>query len=124
MTLQAQERPGGLRVLHATGELDVVSVPPLLPTVPGLVAGAAGVVLDLGGVVFLDSSGVRLVDRLARECGATGTAFRVSAPRGAPARRVLELVGMAAVLGADDVATALAELPTCPGVPPPGARAS
>lgn len=98
----------GVRVLRGEGDLDVVDAPPLLPQAASLVAGARGVVLDLSAVTFFDSSAVRLVDRLAREASRAGAVYRVVAPPGGAARRVLELVGMAAGLADDDLATALA----------------
>ena len=84
------DRDGGTTVLRATGDLDVAAVPALLPEVPALVSAAGSVVLDLSAVTFFDSSGVRLVDTLTRECGARATPFRVVAPPGGPTRRVLE----------------------------------
>jgi anti-sigma B factor antagonist len=97
----------GVRVLRATGELDIASVPAMLPLVSGLVDGARRVVLDLTSVTFFDSSGVRLVDRLLRECRRTGAPVRVVAPPGNRARRVLEVVGMAGTLVCDDVPSAV-----------------
>ncbi|HVM29101.1 MAG TPA: STAS domain-containing protein [Mycobacteriales bacterium] len=107
MTLQRVDRDDGARILRASGELDVVVVPALLPSVTGLVDGVSAVVLDLTDVTFFDSSGVRLVDRLMRECARAGPGFRVVAPRGHPARRVLEIVGLAGSLVAEDLAAAL-----------------
>ena len=107
MTITPQERPGGVRVLQAAGELDVVTVPPLLAAARDAAAGATGVVLDLTGVTFFDSSGVRLVDRLCREAARSQASVRVVAPAGSPARRVLEVVGMGPLV-ADDVDTAVA----------------
>ena len=107
MTVETLPDDGGVRVLRATGEVDVTVVPALLADVASMVAGASGVVLDLTPATFFDSSGVRLVDRLSRECGRTSTPFRVAAPPGSPGRRVLELVGMARLLADDDLATAL-----------------
>lgn len=97
----------GVRVLRATGDLDVRSVPPLLDEVPALVEGARAVVLDLSEVPFFDSSGVRLLDRVARTCGSSGVAFRAVAPPSSPPRRVLDLVGMTALLASDDLPAAL-----------------
>jgi anti-sigma B factor antagonist len=94
-------------VLRARGELDVAVVPDLLPQLPAMVSAAEAVVLDLTAVTFFDSSGVRLVDQLTRECGARATPFRVVAPPGGPTRRVLELVGMADALASDDLAAAI-----------------
>ena len=99
----------GVRVVHASGEVDVTVVPAVLAGVPALVAGARGVVLDLSDVTFFDSSGVRLVDRLGREAAGAGVRFRVAAPPGGAARRVLELVGLA-TLADDDRATAVARV--------------
>jgi anti-anti-sigma factor len=97
----------GVRVLRATGDLDARSVPPLLEQVPALVGGAGAVVLDLSSVPFFDSSGVRLLDRVARTCGRSGVPFRAVAPPGTPARRVLDLVGLGPLLASDDLTTAL-----------------
>lgn len=106
MSVEAREHDGA-RVLRATAELDAAVVPELLTQVPQLVAGTGGVVLDLSEVTFFDSSGVRLVDRLARECRHSDAGFLVVAPPGGSARRVLEIVGMATALVVDDLPTAL-----------------
>lgn len=110
MSIEARdsaEHPG-TRLVRATGDVDVATVPAVLPRVPDLVAGADGVLLDLTAVTFFDSSGVRLVDRLARECGRSGAAFRVVAPPGSRGRRVLELVQLADPYVVDDVEAGLA----------------
>lgn len=108
MRLQALPDEDGVRVLRAEGELDVISVPPVLASTASLVQGAHGVVLDLSRVTFFDSSGVRLVDRLSREAARVRAAYRVVAPSGSTARRVLELVGLATLLADEDLPAALA----------------
>jgi anti-sigma B factor antagonist len=108
------DRGDGVRLLCAHGELDAVVAPSLLPDVPSLVASARGVVLDLSDVTFFDSSGVRLVDRLARECGRLEAPFQVVAPPGSACRRVLELVGMAADLARDDLTAAIEAVQPAP----------
>lgn len=107
MTVQPVHDHDGLRVLRAEGELDVTTVPPVLAVAASLVEGARGVVLDLSAVTFFDSSGVRLVDRLSREASRVGAAYRVVAPTASTARRVLDLVGLAALLADEDLETAL-----------------
>lgn len=97
----------GVRVVQASGELDVTCAPALLPEVESLVCGAPALVLDLSAVSFFDSAGVRLADRIARECDREGAGFRIVAPPGSRARRVLELVGMSGQLVDDDLATAV-----------------
>ena len=72
-----------------------------------VVDDAQVVVLDLAQVTFLDSAGVRLVDRLARGCAERSVPWRLVAPRGSVARRVLELVGMDGPEVAEDRAAAL-----------------
>ncbi|MCW2620463.1 MAG: anti-sigma factor antagonist, partial [Frankiales bacterium] len=84
-----------VRVLQAAGELDIVSVTPLLAQLDEWTAGAAGVVLDLTDVTFFDSFGVHLVDALARQASVHGAAFRIVAPKGTAVHRVLEIVGLA-----------------------------
>jgi anti-sigma B factor antagonist len=98
----------GVRVVRARGELDVAVAPGLVPRVPELVAGADALVLDLTQVAFLDSSGVRLVNRFARECGGHDVPFAVVAPSGGIPRRVLEIVGFGPPLVLDDLAAAVA----------------
>ncbi len=110
MTLRAED-PGvtGVRVLTAAGEIDAVVAPGLQADLPLAVEGVSAVVLDLSGVTFFDSAGVRLIDTLARACAASGTGLRVVAPPGSTARRVLEIVGMGGGV-VDDVATARSTL--------------
>ena len=108
MTVQSEAGDGGVRVLRAEGELDITSVPSMLAGAASWVEGSTGVVLDLSAVTFFDSSAVRLVDRLAREASRAGVGYRVVAPTGTVSRRVLELVGLAALLADEDLPTALA----------------
>ena len=107
MTILVVPEPGPALLLHASGELDIAAVPGLLPQVPELLSDASAVVLDLRDVAFFDSSGVRLVDCIARECGRRSAPFRVVAPPGYPARRVLEMVGMTHGLVSDALDQAL-----------------
>ena len=97
----------GVRVLQASGEVDVTGVPNVLARLSELVSGASAIVLDLSPVTFFDSAGVRLVDQLARASHRAGAPFRVAAPPLTAGRRVLEIVGMGALLS-DDLPTAVA----------------
>lgn len=115
MTVEPLPDDAGVRVLRGAGELDLTTVPALLAQAAPLVAGVRGVVLDLSAVTFFDSSAVRLVDRLAREASRSGAGFRVVAPPGCTARRVLELVGLASALADDDLPTAVATVAAGPG---------
>jgi anti-sigma B factor antagonist len=56
--------------------------------------GALGLVVDLSGVNYLDSAGVRLVLRLATELDRRGRRLGVVGPADAPVRSVLELTAV------------------------------
>ena len=58
---------------------------------------ARGLVLDLSAVTFLDSTGLRLVFRLARRLRDRQQSLRLVVPEGARISRVLSLSGVAAV---------------------------
>lgn len=100
----------GVQLVRAHGEIDVVTARSALAGLPELVRASSALVLDLSEVTFFDSSGVRLVDALAREIFKQDSAFRVVAPTGSRARRVLDLVGMTDPLVCEDVATAVAQV--------------
>lgn len=96
MKVRAVPDEDGVRLLQAEGELDVVTAVRVGDELPGLLDGARSVVLDLTGVSFLDSAGVRLVDGLTRRCDRAQVAFALVAPAGGRARRALDLAGMGA----------------------------
>lgn len=105
--------PGGpddVRVLRASGELDVVTWQEEVGGVPSLVPPDRPLVLDLTDVTFFDSAGVRMLDALARESAKYGQSFRVVAPPASRSRRVLDLVGLGDGLACDDLATALGQV--------------
>lgn len=102
MSVQPVDDGDGLRVLVVRGDLDAAVAPELLAQAEELVGAARDVVLDLSDVDFVDSGGLRLVDRLHRTADATGATFGVLAHEGSQARRLLDLVGMGALLLDDD----------------------
>lgn len=109
MTVEQIPPPAdGVEVLALSGELDIASVPALADRIEALGRQAVRLVLDLTEVEFFDSAGVRLVDRLARDCARRGGCLRLVAPPGNRARRVLELVGLSDPLVCDDRAAAVA----------------
>ena len=118
VVVTAPSRPQEPHVLSLSGELDVVSVPHVLEQVPDLVADASALVVDLRGLSFLDSSGVRFLHRLAHTCAGSGTGMRVVAPPECRARRVLDIVGMTLLVDDDmDAARAALRTPDEPGPP-------
>lgn len=87
----AHEAPEAV-VVTAAGELDLVGAPRLLQALPG--AGDAPVVLDLGAVSFMDSSGLRSLLEARQACADAGRGFAIARPSDA-VLRVLELVDLA-----------------------------
>lgn len=101
------EDVAGASVVVLGGEVDARVTPDVRFRLQDVVEQSRPVVLDLSEVSFFDSSGVRLVDLLARGCTAHGVGWRVVAPRGSAARRVLELVEMVGPEVVEDRAAAL-----------------
>lgn len=84
-------------VVELEGELDLASLPAVGATVDQLLARPPQpVVLDLGGLTFLDSSGVTLLVRLANHFGEMRTRAATE-----PVRRVIEVLGLAQRFGLD-----------------------
>lgn len=89
--------PGDGRVLTLSGELDIAAVDVFLDRARAALAGADPVlVLDVGGVTFIDSTGLGSLVRLrehAHEHGKDITLAHI--PR--QMSRILELTGLAAL---------------------------
>ena len=87
---RAEHRPEGTLVV-AEGELDLVGAPELVAALPA--EGDGPVVLDLAGVGFMDSSGLRALLQARQACLDSGRHFAIARPSAA-VRRVLELVDL------------------------------
>lgn len=86
-------------VVALRGELDLATAPAVEDAVVGRVRDGGWVVLDLRGLEFMDSSGVRVIvtaHGLAQESGGRLTIVR-GVPDG-PVQRVLEISGLEGVL--------------------------
>lgn len=106
MTQEPLPPHDGVRVVTLSGEVDALTTQPLHEEATAHVSDEP-LVLDLTSVTFFDSSGVRLVDRLAR---AHAPRFRVVAPPGGRPRRVLDIVGFGHGLVVDNLEQALDQL--------------
>ena len=84
--------------IRLTGELDLAGVEPLEREVASLLdSGSRSLLLDLRGLTFLDSSGLRCVLMLARRAGTEG--FRLELIQGGDnVRRLFELTGTSLAL--------------------------
>lgn len=93
----------GTPVAAISGEIDLSNADSVLDQLEQAVeAGARGLVVDLGGVEYLDSTGVRLLVRLVRVLASSDLELRLVVPAGAPIRRVLELANIEAALPVDE----------------------
>jgi anti-anti-sigma factor len=89
-----QERDGGAVVVaRLTGELDMAVAQSVGTKIAeGVPSSARGVIVDMTGLEFMDSSGVSMLFALARRVGRHRQALHVVAPEGRPVARVLEIV--------------------------------
>jgi anti-anti-sigma factor len=96
-TLSA-ERDDGLVIAVIGGEVDPSNSRMIGREITALVPNDAfGVVLDLSGVEFLDSSGVQMLFELAERLEARQQRLAVVVPAGSPARPVLDIVSIDAI---------------------------
>jgi anti-sigma B factor antagonist len=85
------EAGASAHVARFEGELDLASVPALQREVLAGTARARWVVLDLSEVTWMDSTGLRMLDDLARAYAARGAIVRIVAPPDVPARFTLDI---------------------------------
>jgi anti-anti-sigma factor len=117
------EKRGEVVVVTLAGELDISVAGPTGRRIADAVPSSArGVVIDMSGLDFMDSSGVSMLFSLARQVGSHRQELHIVAPPGRPVSRVLEIVefGRAAPVHTD-LDTAVAEVARPRGSqPPPG----
>ena len=88
-------RRGEVVLATVDGELDVSNTGGLLDELTGAVENSTrGLVLDLSGLEFLDSSGVHMLYDLAERLSNRQQGFAVVVPPGSPPRRTVELSGV------------------------------
>ena len=85
-------------VARLTGAVDLSNVEHLTVQIERYVSNRAlGLVVDLSGVTYLDSTGLRLLYRLARRLGDRQQTLRLVVPDGSRISRVLTLAGIGTV---------------------------
>ena len=90
---ELQPERGAIR-LRLAGTLDMATAPQLDEQIAELhAAGWKQIVVDLGGLTFMDSSGLRLLLRWDAEALKDGFGIQLM-PGPAPVQRVFELTGM------------------------------
>ena len=89
---------GGATIIRATGHLDMVAAPQFKALVASIVMGEhAGIVVDLGEVEFVDSSGIGALISGLRTSREAGSSFRIAAPT-AQVLAVLDLTNVDRIL--------------------------
>ena len=91
-------------VAMVAGEVDLATSPELEKVLQGVLEwGGTALVVDLGGLTFLDCSGISVLVRAARLAKETGGTFTVRNPR-ANVRRVFDIAEMNEFLGVKQMA--------------------
>jgi anti-sigma B factor antagonist len=92
--LTIRRHDGGV-VVAVLGELDFVAAPELARTMRDLIEDQdqVDVVMDLGGVTFIDSFGVRTLLQARSTLIERGSRFAITEPSSA-VRRILEILGL------------------------------
>ena len=98
-TLEVAPAADGGLVVRLGGELDLASLPDVTPRLDDVLAHPSQpVVLDLGTLEFLDSTGVSVLVRIANHFERVRTASATE-----PVRRVIEVLGLAPRFGLEGV---------------------
>jgi anti-sigma B factor antagonist len=96
-------RQGDRTLLSLSGELDIATVGELENALNGCLDAGEDVVVDLRGLAFMDSSGVRaLVEAHNSMREREGSLVIVRAPSGSEVDRVIDVSGIATALGMVD----------------------
>jgi len=94
--------PGAVPVVKVAGEVDIQTSPVLEERLGAILDdGQTSVVVDLGDVTFLDSTGLSVLISTLRRCRAAGGELQIVGPR-PNVRKVLEITGLTDVFGVAD----------------------
>jgi anti-anti-sigma factor len=91
--LRISREDGGV-VAALSGEIDIVNAGDIADGLVSGIDGASTVIVDLDGVLFMDSQGVAMLDRLSSHVDAAASALAIVARPASIPRRVLEIVDL------------------------------
>ncbi|MFL5844306.1 MAG: STAS domain-containing protein [Solirubrobacteraceae bacterium] len=97
LRIERHEEAGRVRVA-VSGELDLATVDELRAELDALAADRQPVLLDLGELAFIDSSGLALLLAVRTEAAATGWPLVIGRQCSAPVRRAMEITGVETLL--------------------------
>lgn len=98
--LSVEVTSGDPAVVTVVGEIDLLTAPSLAGPLRALIDGRrpSMIEIDLGGVPFMDSTGIQVLAAARTDATAAGIGFRLRAASGA-VRRVLGMTGLLESLG-------------------------
>jgi anti-anti-sigma factor len=106
------ERAGSTAIVRLAGELDLATAPELTDVLHGLEPGCKRIILDVTGLDFIDSTGLRLAVMEHDRASADGFEFVITGATGA-VLKVLRLTGLDVSLPlAPDIASVLGDAST------------
>ena len=95
----SDEPPGTVRRITVTGEIDLANAADVERTVFSLTTNQlTRLVLDLGGLRYIDSAGLRVLFVLATRLEISQIVLELVVPDGSAVRRAVELAGMEAMV--------------------------
>ncbi len=98
-TVTAVDTVAGIRTLAVAGEIDLANAAEVEERILGHTSNdLLGVVLDLDGVEYLDSTGLRLLFALSARLEISQITLELVVAVGSPIRRALEITGMGEVV--------------------------
>jgi anti-sigma B factor antagonist len=92
------EHDGGDYRLSLTGELDIATVPQFEQALGAACAdGAKSITVDLSGLAFIDSTGLRALLAGGEICVSHGSEYWIDRNMSPPVKRLLEIAGVGRV---------------------------
>jgi anti-sigma B factor antagonist len=108
-------------VVRVDGEIDASNASEMTDRISGMVeGGASGLVVDLSGIRYLDSAGIRMLFELHARLDSLGRRLAIASPADSPSRQVLDIVEVSQVIPLADSADGAVRL-IDPKGPPGGA---
>jgi anti-anti-sigma factor len=99
VTVDAREPEPGRWRIDVAGEVDLDNAGAFEQRLQDVITNSArSVVLDLGGLAYLDSAGLRTLFTLANRLELLQVGLELVVPVGSPVRKAVELVGLGEVV--------------------------
>ncbi|HWD84227.1 MAG TPA: STAS domain-containing protein [Solirubrobacteraceae bacterium] len=94
LRVELDDLAGQTMCVRVTGELDLATTEELNAQLTEILTSARTVVLDLGGVTFMDSTGLSAILRAVNRAEMIGAELKIASPLPSQPQRLLELTGI------------------------------